>query len=261
MAPSIISVTFIDDSSSATIATLDLPIASLPETFELETTLHLGDDDWAVVGAQPPTKLEFIGSGKLVLRLSKVEKVSLSDLLYSLPSICDRLPDVANTSPGGNDLMLAEDDWRQFELVSRALAGDADAEIAAIRAIHENESAGIGWKKIHVRKRPDPPIASALGRADINRAFGGVTFRGVCLAGSPVVAGFSFRAGDLQCYGIGEDRAISVLGIVQEAAGGEAVEALARIAHEFDLDLVHWCRCVRVEWENTLFRQLLKGEV
>jgi hypothetical protein len=261
MEPSSISVTFIDDASATTMAARDLPVANLPETFELETTLHLGDDDWTVVSAQPPTKLEFTGSGRLVLRLRKVEKVNLSDFLYSLPSICDRLPAVANTPPGADDLILAEDDWRQFELVSRVFAGGADAEIAAIRAIHENESAGVGWKKIHVRKRPDPPIASTLGRADINRTFGGVTFRGVSLAGSPVVAGFSFRSGTLQCYGVEEDRAISVLGIAQEAAGGEAIEALTQIAHEFDLDLVHWCRCARVEWCDPLFRQLLEGGV
>jgi hypothetical protein len=261
MARSTISVSFIDDSSSATLAALDLPIANLPDTFGLETTLHLGDDDWTVVSAQPRTKLEFVGSGKLDLRLRKVEKVDLSDLLYSLPSICDRLPAVADTPPGTDDLILAEDDWRQFELVSRAFAGDADAEIAAIRAIRENESAGVGWKKIHVRKRPDPPIASTLSRADINRAFGCVTFRGVCLAGSPVVSGFSFRAGDLQCFGIEENGAMRVLGIDRVAAGEEAVGALARIAHEFDLELVHWCRCARVEWDDRLFRQLLKGEV
>lgn len=261
MAPSTISVTFIDDTSSATMATLDLPIANLPETFELETTLHLGDDDWTVVSAQPHTKLEFTGSGKLVLRLRKLEKIDLSDLLYSLPSICDRLPGVSDTPPGADDLILSEDDWRQFELVSRAFAGDADVEIAAIRAIHENEGAGAGWKKIHVRKQPDPPIASTLSRADIDRAFGGVRFRGVCLAGSPVVSGFSFQAGDLPCYGIEEDGAISVLGIASEATGEEPVEALARIAHEFDLELVHWCRCARVEWDDPLFCHLLKGEV
>ena len=261
MAPSTISVTFIDDVSSATMATLDLPIANLPETFELETTLHLGDDDWTVANAQPQTKPEFASSGKLVLRLRKAERVAISDILYSLPSICDRLPAVVDTPPAEVDLILAEDDWRQFELVSRAFSDEVDAEIAEIRAIHENKSVSVGWKEIHVRKRPDPPIASTLSRQNIDRAFGGVTFHRVCLAGSPIVSGFSFRAADLRCYGIEEEGAISVLGIAQETATGEAVEAVARIAHEFDLELVHWCRCVRAAWDDPLFRQLLKGEI
>ena len=261
MGRSTVSVTFIDDAASTAMATLDLPIANLPDTFELETTLHLGDDDWTVVSAQPRTKPEFARSGKLVLRLHKLETVDLSDILYSLPSICDRLPAVADTPPTGDNLILAEDDWRQFELVSRAFAGESEAEIAAIRAIHEQESAGAGWKKIHVRKLPESPIASALSREDIDRAFSGVTFRGVCFGNAPIVSGFSFRAGGLQGYGIEEDGLISVLGIVQEPAGEEPVEALARLAHEFDLELVHWCRCTRASWKAPLFRQLLTGEV
>jgi hypothetical protein len=80
MEPSTISVTFVDDAASATMATLDLPIADLPDTFELETTLHMGNDDWAVVSAQPQTKLEFASSGKLALRLRKIEKVNLSEM-------------------------------------------------------------------------------------------------------------------------------------------------------------------------------------
>lgn len=100
MAPSTISVTFIDDASSTTIAALELPIANLPETFDRESTVRLGDDDWAVVSARPRTKPEFGGSGKLVLHLRRLEQVNPSDLLYSLPSICDRLPTVSDTPPG-----------------------------------------------------------------------------------------------------------------------------------------------------------------
>jgi hypothetical protein len=53
-------------------ATIDLSIANLPETFELETTLHLGDNEWTVVSAEPRTKREFASSGKLILRLRKI---------------------------------------------------------------------------------------------------------------------------------------------------------------------------------------------
>jgi hypothetical protein len=63
---STISVSFIDDSSSATLAMLDLPIANLPDTFERETSVHRGDDDWTAVSAQPRTRLEFVGSVKLI---------------------------------------------------------------------------------------------------------------------------------------------------------------------------------------------------
>lgn len=255
-----ISVTILDDATSETIAAGIIPAADLPETFELETTLHLGDGDWSVIHAEPSTKAEFMNSGKLTVRVRKVEKIDLSELLYSLPSICDRLPDVSDAATSGDEFILVEDDWRQFELVSRAFADDADAEIAAIRGIHEDERAGFGWRKIHVRKRPDPPIASALRREDVDQAFGGLAFRSLRIGGSPVVAGFSFRAGGLECYGVDEDGAVSVLGVAGGAAREGAVEALAEIARRFDLDLIHWCRCVRVGWDDPLFRQLLMAE-
>ena len=256
-----IAVTFIDDATSESIGSVDLPLANLPDTFELETTLHLGDADWSVVDAEPRTKPEFLGTGKLVLRLRKVEKVDLSDILYSLPSICDRLPAVLDSVPDGDDVVLAEDDWRQVELISRVFAAETDAEIAAIRAIHDQERVSVGWKKIHVRRRPDPPIASVLSREDIEEAFGVATFRGVCFGDSPIAGGFSFRSGELECYGIEEDGAVTVLAFGQGKADETSVEALSRLAHKFDLELVYWCRCVRAAWGDPLFRQLLTGAV
>ena len=166
----------------------------------------------------------------------------------------------------GDECSLAEDDWRQFELVSRQFAAETDTEIEAIRRIHEQESAGVGWRKTHVRCRPDPPIAAALTRKDINRAFGGmVTFRGVSYhgAGSPIVSGYSFKASDgLQCYGTEQDGRVTVLGIVQDTAASpptRSADAIVEIAREFDLELVHWCRCGRAAWDTPLFRQLLLG--
>ena len=166
----------------------------------------------------------------------------------------------------GDELVLVEDDWRQFELVSRQFATEADAEIEAIRRIHEDERAGVAWRKIHVRRRPDPPIAAPLTRQDIDRAFGGgVTFRGVSYhrRRSPIAAGYSFRAADgLRCYGIEEGGRITVLGIVQDTQKeppARSADALAEIAREFDLDLIHWCRCGRAPCDTRLFRELLLG--
>ena len=93
--------------------------------------------------ADPATKAEFAGSGKLTLRLHRIETVDLSDLLYSLPSICDRLPGTEGTPRSTDDLVLAEDDWRQFELVSGAFSEQTctfrDFLMACPRKCRENE--------------------------------------------------------------------------------------------------------------------------
>jgi hypothetical protein len=39
----------------------------------------------------------------------------------------------------------------------------------------------------------------------------------------------------------------------------EAVETLARITREFDLELVHWCQYVRVSWDDPLFPPIADG--
>ena len=93
-----------------------MPSGAMADTFELETTLHLGDADWSVVDAEPRTKPEFVGTGKLVLRLRKVEKVDLSDILYSLPSICDRIPSVLDSAPDGDDVVLADNHFVYLSL-------------------------------------------------------------------------------------------------------------------------------------------------
>jgi hypothetical protein len=166
-------VTLIDDATGAGFTTTEMPPAKLPETFEIATTMHLGDADWSVVHAEPRTKPEFTKSGSLTLRLRRIEKADPSEILFGLPSICDRLAAVGNCALAGDECILHEDDWRQFELVSRQFATESDAEIEAIRRIHELESADIGWRAIHGRRRTDPPIAAALTRGDIDRAFEG----------------------------------------------------------------------------------------
>jgi hypothetical protein len=259
-------VTLINNATGAPLATIELPSTDLPESFELETTLHLGDADWSVVEAQPRTRPEYSKSGKLTLRLHLVERIDPSNILYSLPSICDRIPPIGAGGLSGSECVLAEDDWRQLELVSRLFATDADAEIASVRRIHEQERVDVGWREIHVRSRPDPPIAGSLTLEHVERAFGGsVTYRGVSYRGasSPIVSGYSFRAADgLECYGLAEDGRVRVLGVVQnvpEPPPIDSADALIEIAREFDLDLVHWCQCRRASWDNPQFRHMLLG--
>jgi hypothetical protein len=95
-------VTLIDDATGAAFATSNMPPANLPESFEIETTLHLGDADWSVVHAEPQTRKEYTKSGTLTLRLRKVEKIATEAISFSQLDITDRFDD---------NLGLGADDW------------------------------------------------------------------------------------------------------------------------------------------------------
>ncbi len=257
-------VTFIDDSTGEAIGVTEIPAADLPESFAIETTLHLGEVDWSVTKAIPQTREEYSRTKSLTIHLRRIEKIDPRNILFSLPSICDRIPGLGSSPLMGNELVLAEDDWRQFELVSRRFAAETAHEIEAIRKIHEEESADIGWRKVHVRKVPDPPIVGPLALTDVARYFAiqlpavGVTYRG---ANTQIESGYSFTASDGQrFYGLADNDKISVLGIVQQTLPStpvRSIETLEQLAREFDLELVHWCRCGRASVGDLLFRKLL----
>ena len=46
-----------------------MPIEQLPDTFEIDTTMHLGEEDWTLVEAVPSQKTEFKKSGFIKLTL------------------------------------------------------------------------------------------------------------------------------------------------------------------------------------------------
>src|SRR5690348_4712574 len=93
-----IQVRFVDSTTGKVFAESKLPIDRLPASFEAQTTLHLGDDDWDVVEARPVTAAEFGRTGELVLVLSKLKiaQVDPSEMLFSLPTITgEALPPIA----------------------------------------------------------------------------------------------------------------------------------------------------------------------
>jgi hypothetical protein len=95
-------VTFIDDATGVAFATTRIPPTDLPETFNTETTLHLGESDWSVVHAEPLTRESYARSRSLVLRLRKIEKVGTDTILFSQLDI---------TPEFDNNQRLRNDEW------------------------------------------------------------------------------------------------------------------------------------------------------
>lgn len=255
-----VEVTFVDAASGAVFAVSKLDPKQLPETFLLDTTLHLGEQDWTVLRAEPPTRAEFAKTRRLMLTLAKAEPITMMDprqLLFSLPTINDRLPDDAEPADG-REAVLAEDDWRQVELVSAGLRAVVDEEIRAITGIYEMHRQGPGFDQVHVRSRIEHPLGGGLP-ADALHSLGLGAPRALRLDrhGDRVRGGFAHElaASDWLLYGVAGDGAITVLGLHPgaEPPSDAAIQALDALAGRHGLIVVNWCRCAVGEPGHTSF--------
>jgi hypothetical protein len=259
-----IEVTFIDELTDESLGVTQIPANNLPDSFERDTTINLSGADWNVLNARPKTRAQYTKSKQLILWIRRIEIVNPNNILYSLPSICDLVPAIGNRSLSGSELMIAEDDWRQFELISHQLADKVDKEIAKIQHIQANSIDGVGWREIHIRKKPEIPIASNIALTylasmlKVAAKSAGITYDG---SQSPINEGYSFQLNDdFSVYGIAPNGKVQVIAIGQDCnipPNQDSIDLLQQLARKFNLDLVHWCRCIRVNPDDSSFRSLL----
>jgi hypothetical protein len=246
-------VTFVDAESGATLARSDIKPEQLPESFEADTMLDLQGQKWRVTAAEPMTRAEYVQSGELLLTLGKLDiaEIPPGDLLYSLPTICDGIPGVASNSTklGKSVLELHEDDWRQTELISIALAEEIDIGFAYIRRIYDEERTPIGvFKKIHVRKEvPVPLVGCELRVAQLQLALGreavrldGLSYQGVA---GLIDGGFAFATPSaLRIYGIEREGVATTIGLLTHGLSGSVdAQTISRLMKDHGLLLVDWC--------------------
>jgi hypothetical protein len=268
-----IRVLFIDVASGTTIAKTDSPPDQLPATFEAHTTIQMKGHDWEVLSAAPVTRAEYVKAGelRLTVRLVKVQNIPPDKLLFSLPTICDAIPGVAEGSSklGKNVLDLHEDDWRQVELVAVTLLDEARACLAKIERVHaEERTPGGAFKKLHVRSELAAPITrGALRLATLQSAFSsgvtaydGLAYRGVA---GLVEGGFAFKTGGgLAVYGVEAGGGVTTVGLVVGAKGPDLeadARGLARLLRESELALIDWCRVEVVGAEDAQVLAYLRG--
>ena len=174
----------------------------------------------------------------------RVTMVPVESLLYSLPSIAGDLPEDGEPGHDG-DVRLLEDDWRQVEFVGAAHRAEVAADIADIRKIFETGRAGIGFKRLHARKRVPDPLTGTGAAMPEDLA---------CLAAPlrlhdhdrRVKAGFACPlSSGWTLYGVGSVRQPRVLGLLRGSGTPAAseIDALMGLAQEHSLLLVHWCSC------------------
>lgn len=194
-----IEVHFYEGKGSTPFAVSNIPVDQLPDTFEINTVMHLGQDDWQVTAAEPAQKSTFKTTGKLDLYLTKREVLQMDpqEILYSLPTINHELPEVQDIQSLENIAIFHEDDWRQFEFVAQEYESLIEDEFDGIDKIYENYSKGSAFKHLHLRKSIAKPLQNNKLTLDslenyfkIIKKYDGVTFQGYAAV---VVDGFAFQ--------------------------------------------------------------------
>lgn len=228
----------IDAASGRPFATTGLPPDQLPETFhELETSMHVGGDDWLVERADPIDRAGYIAAGHITLVLRKVEKIDPSTILFSLPTLENALPPMqaGDASPAYE---MHEDDWRQREFVSLRLAGKVEEEFAEIRKVW-SEQDGAGFPRCHIRSKVTEPLQGVeLTLADVAEALGGIEPVALGVSGNRVIDGFAFPLPGGAAYTRLRDGVVEALGLHGDAEPG----GLRGVANEQELTLIDWIR-------------------
>jgi hypothetical protein len=238
-----------------------IAVTDLPDSFLETTTLELGRDSWAVVDADPPFKRLYAESKKLVLRLRPIETIDPQEILYLLPTMSDDLAASDGSRADGSEALLSEDDWRQIELISRALTPETLQEFNDIKAIREDARQGPGFSQIHVRSRiPNPLDGSTLTLADLEKRFGpessALRFQD---RGYRISDGLRYDlGGNWMLYGTAAGARPRILAIAPSADTHTAPaphlsDVLNELCRERGLLLVDWCRCRMAEAESVEF--------
>jgi hypothetical protein len=249
-----IHVQFVDEQTGQVFAETDTPLSSLPSSFEAATQLEFGGQHWEVVTANPMMAAQFARSGKLILTLRRLQItwVNPQDILYSLPTLCDRIPPVASGTSklNGHVFELHEDAWRQIELIATTFQPDIQAEIKGIQQIYAESRVGQGFRALHVRKRIDvplniplPEVLSAFPEAQI---YDGIAYQ---RAAGPIEGGFGFETDGFVLFGECQQQTVHILCLAAQPEHNRATfgRKLKVFMSAHSLFLADWCRCAVYE--------------
>lgn len=95
-------VQFFEQGTSEPFAVSDMPPEQLPESFVIDTMIHIGDDNWSIVRTEPSLRAEAAEHGRLDLYLNKVIQMAPQDISYSQVDITETFDD---------QLRLSSEEW------------------------------------------------------------------------------------------------------------------------------------------------------
>jgi hypothetical protein len=181
----------------------------------------------------------------------QTKMVDPKTLYFSLATINDALPAIDPAAkPSATDLTIHEDDWRQFEAISRTFDAEVKDELSGVQRIFKEKSKPSGeyriFSEIHIRKRIPRPLSAPLAWAELLAAAGvqPASVSGVGLRGQGLIKdGFSFRIGRLTIFGVRHGASVDVLCLdLARTPGLSEAEAqrLASFLERAKVVVVHW---------------------
>ena len=241
-----IRVEFVETGKEKPFAVSMVPIGQLPDTFEVATTLDISGKKRSVVDAAPKQKSDFEKSGKLRVVLSQLQMVNPKDILFSLPTINDRMCALQKAKSLDGMLVIHEDDWRQVEFVSDKLLGDVETEITSIRAIYKTKRKGVGFTGMHIRKLIETPIDDGVIPYPALKNLFTISkeFSGFGISSYTAVAEHSFAfetQNGLRFYGVLSQKNNIVFLCLANTDG--FADKVSEIMKTFHLVGVDWCKC------------------
>jgi len=198
---------------------------------------------------------------------SETKTIDPKTLSFSLATINDTLPTIEpEAASGARDHVIQEDDWRQFEAISRAFDDEMQEELSDVRRIFEEKSKTSGghrvFSEIHIRKRIARPLSTPLIWSELLAAIGTQpsSVVGVRLQRQGMVKdGFSVRVGQFTLFGIRHDDSVDVLcfDFTRTPGLSEAeAESLASFFEKSQLIVVHWPSAAVLKDKRALFNYL-----
>lgn len=237
-----VTVEFIENGTSNPFAVSEVPIEHLPDTFELETNLEIGQQQWSVAQAIPNKKEEFVKTGKLKVFLNRVQTIDPKEILFSLPTINDSIFETEVTK-GENLFSIHEDDWRQMEFISKKYNSEINMEANAIVEIYENHKVGIGFDKVHIRQFIEQPLYDEnINLESFIQNFNVIKkYDGFGIENNKATNSFAFRIiEDVIFYGQTDNNSQIIYLCVK---GNENLEqTVENILTKYDIVFVDWCR-------------------
>ena len=246
-----IKVQFIDSSNGNVIGVTEMLPEQLPETFEIQTTMHLNDEDWSIEEAIPAHSKDFLQSKELTLKMRKVEKMNPDDIWFTKPTISNEFPQTEpKTKDSDFDMEIHEDNYRQKEFLNTPSLPQIEEEFKAIKEIWSNHSKKSGeytlFKNCHVRKTIGLANLS-INYNELQTLLNSKSTGEVIINGEVLSSGFGLKTENTMYFGTLNDGKVIELCISQ--GNEKTISEISRINENFNLLFVDWFNCELIKNE------------